>query len=50
MALQHEDIPWIKGTPLGISLRSIEYCPPHYHENILEFIMSGGFNTPHLDA
>jgi len=36
--LYEENIPWIKGTPLGIRIRSIEFVPTHMHENIVEII------------
>lgn len=34
----HERISWIKNTPLGITIRNIEFVPTHMHENIVEII------------
>ena len=33
-----EKIPWIKGTPLGIRIRNIEFVPTHLHESVIEII------------
>ena len=34
-----EKINWIKGTPIGITIRSIDYVAPHDHEGVLELIL-----------
>jgi len=36
--MYQETIPWIEGTPLGIKVRSIEFVPPHMHEDLIEII------------
>jgi AraC-like DNA-binding protein len=36
--MYQEAIPWIEGTPLGLKVRSIEFVPPHMHEDIIEII------------
>ena len=36
--MYQETIPWIEGTPLGLKIRSIEFVPPHMHEDIIEII------------
>lgn len=36
--MYHETIPWIEGTPLGLKIRSIEFVPPHMHDDIIEII------------
>lgn len=37
-AMYQEIIPWIEGTPLGLKIRSVEFVPPHMHEDIIEII------------
>jgi AraC-like DNA-binding protein len=36
--MYQEIIPWIKGTPLGLKIREIEFVPPHMHDDIIEII------------
>lgn len=36
--MYQETIPWIEGTPLGLKIRSVEFVPPHMHEDVIEII------------
>lgn len=34
-----EKIDWIKGTPIGITIREVKYVAPHVHEGVIELIL-----------